>query len=121
MTDLDPPGLAASTVHQWPRDEWDARLEALVPAGALSWVSVRASGANRLSTVLPWRSVVSLRYDPEADQVEVATQTGVHRIAGPLALIALGDGATVHRVVVVRFDGGLDLIDVVPASETSPE
>lgn len=112
---IDLPPLA---VRQWPRDRWRAEFEALAVPRALSWVSVHALGTEDLAAVLPWHPVVSLVYDPDTDRIEIATLDGVHRIARPLALFSLGDGAEVNRVVVVGFDGGLDLIDVIAGSHT---
>ena len=110
---MTPPRL---TVRQWPRARWREVLRALArPA----WVSVRAIGpsaATSLATVLSWEPALSLRYDAARDSIEVATPGDVHRIERPLALFTLGAGGETLRVVVLRFDGGLDLIDLTPAS-----
>ena len=99
-------------VRQWPRARWGDALRSLSEDHTLLWVSISASGAHDLATVLPWERVLSLSYNSEGDRIEVATPGHVHRIAQPLALFTLGSGADVHRVVVVRFDGGVDLLDV---------
>ena len=108
-----PRSASSPTVRQWPRDGWGEALHSLSEDHTLLWVSISASGSYNLATVLPWKRVLSLHYNHECDRVEVATPGHVHRIARPLALFTLGRGSAVHRVVVVRFDGGLDLLDVL--------
>ncbi|HIG73308.1 MAG TPA: hypothetical protein EYQ24_01615 [Bacteroidetes bacterium] len=101
-------------VRQIPREAWGQELQALAPERPLSWLSVRSDAASGLATVLPWEPAVSLGYDPDADCIEVSTPSGVHRIADPLALFSLSSGAGRHRVLVLRFDGGVDVIDASP-------
>lgn len=101
-----------SVLHQWERGSWERAFGALSAAGP-PWVCVRAMGPEALATVLPWGPADEIRYDARGDGVEVATREGVHRSAHPLAVFALDDGRGVYRVVVVRYDGGLDVVDVM--------
>ena len=94
---------------------------AVGPPHALSWVSVQTADADALATVLPWHPAVSLRYDQAGDTVQVATSGGVHRVFPPLALFSICEGPGVHRVIVARFDGGLDLIDVASPTLDRPK
>lgn len=102
------------------REAWPAALARLGADGG-AWVWVRAVSGSGFETVLPWRPVGSLGYDPEADRIEVATPDGVHRIDRPLVVYALGDVDEVHRLVVVGFDGRLTLVDVAPPTFVGPE
>lgn len=105
---------ATYSVRQVPREAWAEELAALAPEHPLSWLSVRASSNGDLASVLPWEAAVSLGYDARTDLIEVSTADGTHRISHPLALFSVASGAGRHRVLVVRFDGGLDVIDASP-------
>lgn len=114
MTAAPPLASSSVSVRQIPREDWADELAALAPEHPLSWLSVHGTCCGPPATLLPWEAAVSLGYDPSADLIEVSTADGTHRISHPLALFSLASGAGRHRVVVVRFDGGVDVIDVSP-------